>query len=116
MSSSSSQIPIGQETNLTVLLAFVQYGETFFDFPHDFQAPAVLDPNYMPPDRAKSTLVLVSVMLAVAVIVVSARLYVRKFINPRHLGIDDYLITLAMVRLSFLSESVMTVTNKLNTA
>jgi hypothetical protein len=78
---------------LTELLAYLEWGNrTFADFPKNFTVPWLLDPNYVPPYRSHGSLVAACASMAVAFIVVVARLLTRLFRGKNRFGLDDWLI------------------------
>jgi hypothetical protein len=83
--------------NVAELLAFLQYAETFPNYPKGFIPPSFTDKNYVPPYRGTSVLVTALVMMSLALISVLARLWVRRFQNQRAWGPDDWAMIPALV-------------------
>jgi hypothetical protein len=69
----------------------------FPDYSPSFTPPALIDPNYVPPDRGAVIVVTAAVFTAIMLIVVIARLLVRGYWRWRHWGWDDTWIIPAAV-------------------
>lgn len=78
------------------LLALLQYGARFPDFPENFTLPS-LDPNYVPPQNHVRLERFCYFMLALAVVTVLLRLWIRYFKQPTKLGLDDWLMIPALI-------------------
>jgi hypothetical protein len=86
----------GSSDPLTDTLLYLQYAMTFSDFPINFTDPALIDPNYIPPQRGESLKIFCYAAASVSLVIVCLRLYVRKFVQ-KHFGLDDWLILPALV-------------------
>jgi hypothetical protein len=73
-------------------LALLKYAAHFSDFPKDFVSPAILNPNYFPPNKSRSLEILCYVLAAVTTILVISRLWLRARVAGKKLGWDDWLI------------------------
>ncbi|KAF1808895.1 hypothetical protein P152DRAFT_476982 [Eremomyces bilateralis CBS 781.70] len=74
------------------LIALLEYGATFPDYPKNFTLPGLLDPNYVPPNKSRPLEVLCYCLAAISTIVVFLRLWIRKRVKGMMFGWDDWLI------------------------
>ena len=65
----------------------------------NFTPPALLDPNYIPPDRGGVIIGVSVATMVVAFVAVCLRLYARATQKEKKLGLDDYTIIPAVVRI-----------------
>jgi hypothetical protein len=66
--------------------------------PPNFTPPALLDPNYVPPNKGPQILAAAISITVLATIIVTLRLFLRVFHRSQKFQWDDYLIIPAMVR------------------
>ena len=81
-------------------MALLTYASRYSDFPQPFVPPALLDPNYVPPNSSRPLEILCWCMAAFSTVVVVLRLWVRKSVKGMSLGLDDWLIIPGQVRRS----------------
>jgi hypothetical protein len=82
----------------TELVTLLNYAETFADFPSGFVPPGLADLNYVPPNVGNRVTITALTTMALALVVVLARLWTRRFERSRAWGLDDWLIVAATVR------------------
>jgi hypothetical protein len=83
--------------DLANLLLLEQLAESYPDYPKNFIPPAYLDPNYVPPSEGFRVTIVCSVSMALALIVVGARLTARRVKVGDRVGADDWAIILATI-------------------
>jgi hypothetical protein len=84
---------------LAHLLLLQKLASAFPDYPKDFVPPALLDPNYVAPNNGAKVTIVCSVSMAVALVVVIARLMARRLKSRESFGADDWAIIPATVRI-----------------
>ena len=60
--------------------------------------PALLDPNYIPPNRGPALFAAFFVLTVIAAVAVGLRTYSRLRYTPRKLVAEDWIVLMAMVR------------------
>jgi hypothetical protein len=83
--------------NIGSLLIYLQWAETFPDFPKNFTFPSLTDPNYVPPYNGQSIIISNWILMPLALLLVIARLAARTFRGQRRLGWDDWVIIPATI-------------------
>jgi hypothetical protein len=82
------------------VVALLNYASSFPDFPKNFTLPALVDPNYVPPNKSHPLEMLCYVMAALTTVTVVLRLWIRRRVKGMVFGADDWLIIPGQVRAS----------------
>ena len=84
------------------LQELAKLGEGFPDYNPNYIPERFLNPNYVAPDRSAPAIITIAILFPIMLVVVTARILIRRFWDGNKLGWDDYLIIPATVSLNSL--------------
>jgi hypothetical protein len=92
-----ANVNLSNPEDVKKFVALSQYDSRYSDYPPNFVPPGLIDPHYVPPYRGTVVVVICWVTIAIATIIVCARLAVRRFWSGMTLGWDDWIVIPALI-------------------